>query len=71
MKNQEDRIFRLSGEQFIKAVADRLTQKGIPCYDSNIVKAIQGLSHYELNMVVFEGTCRKWYNEMVNHLEES
>ena len=65
----ETKKFRLNGEEFINAVAERLKDQDIRCYDTNIVSALKELTYYDLNMLIFEGTCPKWHNEKINKLK--
>ena len=58
-------MFTVTGEDFIKAIANRLNDKNIRCYDSAIVRQISTLLGNELMQVLTFGEVQKWDNDRI------
>jgi len=56
---------QFTGRQFLDAVAKRLDEENIRCYDTAIVKKIQTLSSGELNQLVSFGDVTQWHNDRI------
>jgi len=59
----ETKMFTVTGEDFIKAVCNRLNDNNIRCYDSAIVREIRKLTGAKLMQVLTFGDVQKWHND--------
>ena len=57
---------KITGQDLIVIVSERLVEEGILCYDSNILKRIRELSSEELMQILSFGNAIIWHNEKIN-----
>ena len=57
---------KTNAEKMIEAIVQRLNDKNIRCYDTNIVAEIRNLTNGELNQLVSFGDVDKWIRERNN-----
>ncbi len=56
---------KITGQDLIVIVSERLVEEGILCYDSNILKRIRELSSEELMQILSFGNAIIWHNEKI------
>jgi hypothetical protein len=60
----------ISGKQIIDAIARRLDEENIRCYDAAIVERLRNLSSGEIMQLIHLGDVTRWHNERLNAAEE-
>ena len=63
--------FKVSGEDFISAVADRLNDEDIRCYDSAIVRQVRKMTAGQLWQIVHFGDVTEWHNYRIRKAGQS
>lgn len=59
-------MFTVTGKDFIDAVAKRLNDEDIRCYDSAIVQKIRTMTDGQLRQVFHFGDVQQWHNDRIN-----
>jgi hypothetical protein len=57
---------KITGEQIVSALADRLSDMGQRCHDSAIVALLATLNWQQVNQLTALGDVSQWRNERVN-----
>ena len=61
---------KITGKQIIDAIAKRLEEENIRCYDTAIVAKLNSLSSGELNQLCSFGDVTAWHNERIERASE-
>lgn len=56
---------KISGQDFIDIIVNRLTDLDIRCYDSAIVRQLSNLTSEELSAIITFGGLHSWNNERI------
>jgi hypothetical protein len=57
---------KITGEQIVSALADRLIDTGQRCHDSAIVGLLATLNWQQVNQLTALGDVSQWHNERAN-----
>jgi len=68
--NLNNKTMNKNGEQVIKAIVNRLSDKNIRCDDTAIVTELRGLGKYELNQLITFGYIDEWMREQNENLNK-
>ena len=61
---------KITGEQFINAICNRLSFEKELCYDGHIITRIMKLTSQDLHQLVDLGNVQAWHNEALQTEEE-
>ncbi len=57
-----------NGEFIIDKICERLGEKGVRLYDSNIVSCLKNMDKYQISQLVNMGDVSDWKNERINKM---
>jgi hypothetical protein len=60
---------KITGKQIIDAIAKRLAEENVRCYDSAIVAKLSALDSAEINQLSSFGDVTAWHNERMQKEE--
>lgn len=58
-------MFRVTGEDFITIIVNRLNDKDVRCHDSEIVNQIRRMTDKEVVQALTSGDVQRWHNDRI------